>query len=312
MSWSMCFSDLLGQQAPKRRFRSRSLETMSRPRLEPLEDRFLPSVFTVIDLGDAGSGSGLQGDLRYAIDTANGNADLSNRIVFQPGLAGTITLTQGKLVVTKPLEIDGPGADVLTVSGNHQSGVFDIEAPAGQTVIFSDLAIADGTGAGQQFGFVAGGGLFNDAATLILTRTTFAWNSVPFQVIGAGGGGAIFNLLGAVTLNDSLITDNQAGDANGVAIRNLGTMAIHHSSVTANPGGLNGTIDNNGTMTLDQCLIADNGNDITNGGTLTMTACTLTGNTALDGAGLQNVGRATVADTTFRNNHPTLSGGCDR
>ena len=149
----------------------------------------MPSVFTVVSLGDTGSGSGLQGDLRYCIDTANSNADLSNRIVFQPGLTGTVTLTQGKLVVTKPLEIDGPGADRLTVSGNHHSGVFDIEAPAGQTVLLSGLTIADGTGAGQdQFRFTAGGGLFNDAANLVLERTTFSGNMVPVGGFGAGGG----------------------------------------------------------------------------------------------------------------------------
>ena len=62
--------------------------------LEEMENRMLLSTFTVTDLGDAGVGSGLQGDLRYAINTANSNADLSNRIVFQPGLTGTITLTQ--------------------------------------------------------------------------------------------------------------------------------------------------------------------------------------------------------------------------
>jgi hypothetical protein len=276
----------------------------------------VPSTFTVVDLGDAGSGSGLMGDLRYAVNTANSNPDLSNRIVFRPGLTGTITLTQGKLLVSKALGIFGPGADLLTVSGNHQSGVLDVEAPAGQMVFLSDVTIADGTGAGQaEFGITAGGGLFNDAATLVLERTTFSRNMVPFESFGAGGGGAIFNWHGTVTLNDSVITDNQAGEANGVAIRNLGTMAIHDSTVSANPGGLNGTIENNGTMTLDHCAIADNGagpinsaSGVVNNGMLTMTACTITGNRGFEGGGIRNYGRATVTDSTFLNNYGRYGG----
>jgi hypothetical protein len=315
MFWFTFRSDAFRKKSPKRQARSRWLAAKFRPRLESCEERLLPSVFTVVDLGDAGNGSGLQGDLRYAINTANDNADLSNRIVFQTGLTGTITLTQGKLVVSKPLEINGPGADLLTISGNHQSGVFDIEAPAGRTVIFSDLTIADGTSAGQdQFGSTAGGGLFNDAATLVLERTTFTRNMVPLDFASTGGGGAIFNFHGNVTLNDSIISGNQTGDergnAPGAAIRNLGTMAVHHSTVSGNRNGVNvSVIDSDGTMTLEQCVIADNWGDISNGGTLTMTACTVTGNTGFTGGGLQNVGRVTITDSSFLNNSSQLSGG---
>jgi hypothetical protein len=263
----------------------------------------------VTNLGDANTGSGSEGDLRYCIEQSNSNHDLSNHIVFQPGVTGTITLTHGKLVVTKPLAILGPGADLLTVSGNHQSGVLDIEAPAGQTVLLSDVTMADGTGAGEQFGLPAGGGLFNDAATVVLDRTVFSRNAVASGSLNAAGGGAIFNAQGIVMLNASVITGNQAGMAPGVAIRNLGSMAVNDSTVSANPGGLNGTIANDGTMTLDRCAIADNGNDIVNNGTLTMNACTVTGNTSFVGGGLHNVGRATVADSRFMNNHATNSGG---
>src|SRR5262245_35804883 len=185
MSWSRFVPQLFRKQSPKRRPRSRPLAPACHPGLESCEDRLLLSTFTVIDLGDAGSGSGLLGDLRYAINTANSNPDLSNRIVFQPGLTGTITLTQGKLVVSKALAVWGPGADLLTVSGNHQSGVFDIEAPAGQTVILSDLTVADGIGAGEYFGFPSGGGLFNDAATVVLDRTAFSGNTLPPEPLRA-------------------------------------------------------------------------------------------------------------------------------
>lgn len=108
MSWSTFVWQPFWMRSPKRRLRSHTAAKVFRPRLESYEDRLLPSTFTVIDLGDAGRGSGLQGDLRYAINTANTNADLSNHIVFQPGLTGTVTLVQGTLMVSKALELSGP------------------------------------------------------------------------------------------------------------------------------------------------------------------------------------------------------------
>src|SRR5262249_52473917 len=148
-----------------------------------------PSTFTVTDLGDAGIGSGLQGDLRYAVTTANANGDLSNHIQFQPGLAGTIVLTKGPLAVTKNLRIDGPGQGLLTVSGKHQSGVFDItNDPRVQDVRLLDLTIADGVGI--QFPLHRlGGGIYNDHAALTLTRVTVSGNVLPDQ----GNGGGIYN-----------------------------------------------------------------------------------------------------------------------
>src|SRR5262249_54393022 len=79
-----------------------------RLRLEVLEARCLPS--TVINLNDAGTGS-----LRdaIAITPPGGTVD------FQAGLTGTILLITGELAITKNLTIAGPGADVITVSGNH-------------------------------------------------------------------------------------------------------------------------------------------------------------------------------------------------
>ena len=70
--------------------------------LEALEDRTVPSTFTVLNLADSGAGS-----LRQAILDANANpgADL---IRFGPHARdGTVPLTGGELSITDSLTIDG-------------------------------------------------------------------------------------------------------------------------------------------------------------------------------------------------------------
>src|SRR5215469_2866993 len=102
---------------PSRRRSDPPTRQHSRLVLESLEGRWVPS--TVTNLTDHDPGS-----LRDAIATtpAGGTVD------FQAGLSGTITLATGQLAINKDLTIAGPGADVITVSGNHASRVFDIGA----------------------------------------------------------------------------------------------------------------------------------------------------------------------------------------
>jgi hypothetical protein len=267
------------------------LRNCFKPRLEAFEDRDLPSTFTVVNLGDTGGGSGLMGDLRYAVDTANANPDLSNRIVFQPGLAGTIDLTLGPLTVDKDLEIDGPGQDLLTVSANHQSGVFYITAdPSVEVVNVSGLTIADGTGINN-----VGGGIYNDHADLTLTSCTVVGNAV--GEFGYGGG--IYNRSGALTLNSSTVSGNVAGNGSvgqggGIYVL-FGALTVNSSTISGNTtggstGGNGGGICTSGSflvgpVTITSSVIADN----------------RTGNIG-DGGGLYVVGPVTITDSTISGN----------
>src|SRR6516162_9835034 len=107
--------------------------------LELLEGRCLPS--TVTNLSDHDPGS-----LRDAIATtpAGGTVD------FQPGLTGTITLTSGQLGISEDLTIAGPGREVITVSGNNASRVFEVFG--GTSVTLSGLTVTSGGMTGRFFG----------------------------------------------------------------------------------------------------------------------------------------------------------------
>src|SRR5262245_37611070 len=107
-----------------------------RPRLEPLEDRSVPSTFTVLNLADEGEGS-----LRQAVLDAN---DLpgADEVRFADGLQGTIDLGGVQLSITDHLLIDGPGAERVAVSGSGESRVFEIGK--GVTAVLDGLKITHG------------------------------------------------------------------------------------------------------------------------------------------------------------------------
>jgi hypothetical protein len=264
-----------------------------------LEERAVPSVFTVTDLGDAGVGQDFQGDLRYAINAANANDEASNVIVFDPSLAGTITLTRGPLVITKDLEIDGPGQDLLTISGNNHSGVFNItDNPQVQTVTMTGLTIAGGTGVpvgGQQ----VGGGIYNDHADLTLSNCSVSGNAV------GGNGGGIYQNQGTVTLDGSAVSGNTASLGGGIYAFSA-SVVLESSLLSDNVGGgvyMDGAAFE-GTLTVDNTTLANNhftlgflyggGGAIYSAVPTTITGSTITGNTAAEiGGAIEFVGTVT-------------------
>src|SRR5437870_3858394 len=161
------------------------------PRLEPLEDRTVLSTLTVTNPADSGDGS-----LRAAIAAAQSG----DQIVFDTTLKGqTITLTSGPLAITQSMDIEGPGADKLAVSGNHASRIFAVSG--GVTVTIAGLTITDGMVVGND----AGGGILNTGSTLTLANLVLSNNQVLSDVGGNAQGGAIANVAGAtLTISNSL------------------------------------------------------------------------------------------------------------
>ena len=134
-----------GRATGKPRRRSAARRPSFVPRLEGLEDRTVLSTLLVTSGADDGS----SGTLRAVLAAAKAG----DTITFAPSLDGqTITLTQGQLTVSQNLDIEGPGAGQLTVSGNSATRVFEISG--GATVTIAGLTIAHGAAA-------EGGGIEN-------------------------------------------------------------------------------------------------------------------------------------------------------
>src|SRR5712692_8995742 len=157
MSLSNVFSRVLRRRAYSRR-RQQTIRKPARqersfvPRLEFLEDRTVLSTLTVTNPADSGDGS-----LRGMIAVAQSR----DQIVFDTGLKGqTISLTSGPLAITQSLDIEGPGADKLAVSGNHASRIFAVSG--GVTVTIAGLSISDGMVVGNE----GGGAILNAGSSL--------------------------------------------------------------------------------------------------------------------------------------------------
>ncbi len=257
---------------------------------------------TVNNLGDAGDGT-----LRSAIEQAVSG----DTIDFQAGLEGTITLDSPLPVLDFDLSIEGPGADVIIVSGANQNRVFFIES--GATVAISGLSIAAGfhefkiedteSGIGgailnlgtlfledcvvrDSFAEFGGGGISNDEAGILkVSRCAIAGNSTGAD--GAGGG--IENFSGQVEVVSSTISGNQADFGGG--IDNIGTLTVVNSTVSGNSAiGFGGGINN----------VA---------GEVALVFSTVAGNSAEFGAGIFNDDHFTARNSLVVNN---LAGGdCD-
>jgi hypothetical protein len=183
-------------------------------------------VTTLQDKDDQSTDPGIcQGavSLRDVIDQLN-TGSTPQTITFAPGLTGTITLTQGELQITNSMTIDGPGAKLLSISGNHASRVFEIDNPPSGTsdVIISGLSVTKGSAIG---GLNPGSGIENFGG-LTLDGVVVSGNDE--EGIAAQGG--------SLTISSSTISDNNAG---GITCSD-GLTTIINSTISDNPDDFRG------------------------------------------------------------------------
>lgn len=243
--------------------------------------------------------------LREAIALANANSGF-NTINFASNVTGTITLSSalGTLAVLDSVSINGPGANVLNVSGNSSIRVFRFSA--GSSTI-SGLTIRDGLPPNNA-GNTIGGGLMNQA-TLTINDCGVILNNVHAAngaTAGSNGlaafGGAIHNS-GTLTVNRSTFSANGATGGDGAA--NTGTAKFGGNGGVGQGGAIYNDVGatlnlNNSTFSSNGVLGGTGGSNpqfgggngangtggaIANAGTMTITACTITGANSFGGNG---------------------------
>ena len=225
---------------------------------------------TVTNLNDTGAGS-----LRQAVLDANtaGTAD----IVFQSGLNGTIALASILPSITGNVDLTGPAANQITISGQGTSSVIDIPNP-GTFVNLSGVTISQGTDVINQTPAVSnsgiltvlnsafsyndgnnGGAIFN-AGTLGVENATFSNNDATY-------GGGIDNQ-GTMIVGNGTFVGNRAYNGNGGGIENTANALVLDSTITGNEslnGGVGAGMDNSGgALAVTNSILAANMNLSTN------------------------------------------------
>jgi CSLREA domain-containing protein len=272
--------------------------------------------------------------LREAINAANSLSG-DNTITFAPAVTGTIVLGSALPDVFTNINILGPGARTLEVSGNDAFRVFSLTS--GNNSI-SGLTIRNGRVVGGAGASVSGGGIFNQG-TLMLSQCAIKNHTLVAgsSLTGTGGtasGGGIFNS-NIMTMDGCTVSGN-------IALGGAG--ADGSRAVAGKPGGTAdgaGICNIGGTLTLTRCTISGNsatggaggnlGNPagsggaayggLSNGGTLTMRACTVSANNATGGfggtgttngnAGATTGGVRTTGGATVRNTISAANTGGD-
>lgn len=175
-------------------------------------------------------------DLQTAIDAACDGVTLT----LGPGT----WVVPATLQITRPLNLEGAGADQTILDGDNNRRVLEILADV--PVTLEALAISNGANA-------EGGGGISNKGELTLIDAELTAN----KMTGAGpdsGGGAIFSN-NAVTLRNTVMKDNMSAVWGGGILVDAGTLILESDSrievnTAAKAGGI--FARNNSTVTLKQ------------------------------------------------------------
>ncbi len=281
---------------------------ISRNAIEALEDRTLLTAFTVLNMDDSGEGS-----LRAAIEQANATAG-ADTISFDAALAGQTIVLTNELLISDDLTITGLGADQLTLDGNGDSRIFNIDDGSLATTItveIVDLMLTNGS--------AENGGAINNLETLSIVDSTLSGNTA------LQNGGGIYNYRGNLSIENSRFSENRTGTEEsqgyGAGIYLYwGSLTVSASDFTENEAmGLGGGIY---ITRADQASVSNStfeSNFANSGGaiyslyeSLTVDETSFSGNQATEeygGAIYFNGVSAQISNSQFTENYSEANGG---
>jgi len=258
-----------------------------------------------------------------------GSFGSNDTITFANLADSVVTLTQGQLMITQPVTIEGHN---LTIDANHASSAIYIQN-AGLTL--NDAFVRNGT-----HPYVAGG-INVIGGTLQLNRVEMSGNQggsggaieASSAVFGQGvvvndsslhgnyadSGGAIFGQNSKLALSGTTIYDNGAQNTAGAVTVNGGTLVVTNCSIIGNSAPTGGAIANGGSVQIVRSLLANNVASTTGGaimfgsssGSVTISESTLSGNSAANGGaiGTGTGGTFVMTNSTLAGNTASSKGG---
>ena len=271
-----------------------------RPTVVELEDRLVPTTFTVTQFSDGTS----LGTLRWAINQADQTPG-QDTVVLRPGV---YTLTQSGPETTGgqtgcasgrgQRHDQGRGAGKThIVAAGLDDHVFHV---AGGIVKFSGLTISGGEA-------VQGGGILIDSGNVTIANCVLTANDAEGIAGSAGQGGALYQASGSLNVTNTTVSGNLAlgaaamsssplaggaGEGGGFYL-DLGVSAALNRVRFANNAAQGGQ---SSTATSSQGGYAAGGAIKGTGITLTIAQSTFTGNRAIGGIGLDASSALTGGD----------------
>jgi predicted outer membrane repeat protein len=271
------------------------------------------ATFTVLNTNNTGAGS-----LRQAVTDSNSAAG-SDTIVFDSVVFGTPqTITLASVISINPatgdgLTITGPGANLLTISGNNAVRIFNVsandtasisgitftQAVTGAIINGGTLTVTNSTfnANTNNGGASEGGGAISTGAGDLLTviGCTFTNNTNTAAGVSGAGGGAIYSNSPATITNSTFTNNMTINGAGGGAVDNRDTLTISGSTFTAN------------STTFDAQNSRGGAIYVAGTSQLTINNSVITGNSAVrDGGGIyyqpNSTSTLTINNSTISNN----------